>query len=159
MPRPDPEVTAEGRELAPADRKLGGVPAKKVDVNRGVVAAVDLRVGQVTAAEPVSGAPDGAWRLTVNFGPIGALVAEVLLPRLTSPPLVGEAVVAAVNLVPRFAGGFRRDFVLLVAHDDDGKPILVVPQLPTSAGSRISWSDRVEGQHDDDTRLGGGGGA
>ena len=86
--------------------------ARKGDISRGVFVAVDLRVGRIGAVDHVDGTPVDLWRLTVDFGPLGMLVADVRLPGRAPADVFDQSIIAAVNLNPRHAGGLRREFVL-----------------------------------------------
>ena len=63
---------------------------------------LDLRVGRVTAAEPLAGAKKPAYKLTVDFGPLGVRGSSAQLTGLYRPEqLIGRSVIAAVNLGTR----------------------------------------------------------
>lgn len=122
---------------SPADADPRAGATKKGDITRGVFVAVDLRVGRVVAVDHVDGAPVDLWRLTVDFGALGALVADVRLPGRAPPDVLDQPIVAAVNLHPRHAGGLRREFVPLLGTDPHGRTLLIGPDGPAAPGTPI----------------------
>ncbi len=97
---------------------------------------VELRVGEVLAAEPVPNATK-LLRLTVQVGEddtrtILAGIAEDYRPE----DLVGRQVVVVANLQPRKMRGIESQGMLLAA-DVDGKAVLVLPDAKAPAGSRV----------------------
>ena len=78
-------------------------------------ALLDLRVGRVTRAEPNEGARKPAYRLWIDFGPLGVKTSSAQLAALYAPEaLVGRLVVAAVNLGTRRVNGFPSEVLVLV---------------------------------------------
>ena len=68
---------------------------------------LDLRVGRVRTAEPLAGAKKPAYKLTVDFGPLGVRGSSAQLTDLYSPEqLIGRLVIAPVNLGVRRIAGF-----------------------------------------------------
>jgi methionyl-tRNA synthetase len=97
---------------------------------------VDLRVGEVLAAEPVPNATK-LLRLTVQLGEddtrtILAGIAEYYQP----DALIGRQVVVVANLLPRKMRGIESQGMLLAA-DVDGQAVLLLPDSPAPPGSRV----------------------
>lgn len=101
-------------------------------------AVLDLRVGRVVRAEPNDGAKVPAFRLWIDFGPLGELASSAqLTARYRPETLVGRQVVAAVNLGPKRIGGFRSDVLVLGVADAEGKTVLLGVDDDVPPGGRI----------------------
>lgn len=101
-------------------------------------AALDLRVGRVTRAEPNTGAKKPAFKLWVDFGPLGVKQSSAQLTTLyTAEELVGRFVVAAVNLGTRKINGFASEVLVLGLPDETGNVVLLAPDRPVPLGGRV----------------------
>jgi tRNA-binding protein len=75
---------------------------------------LDLRVGRIVRAEPNERARKPAYRLWIDFGPLGEKTSSAQLRALYSTEaLVGRLVVAAVNLGTRNIAGFTSEVLVL----------------------------------------------
>lgn len=101
-------------------------------------ATLDLRVGRVTRAEPNPGARKPAYRLWVDFGPLGERTSSAQLTDLyTAEGLVGRQVIAAVNLGSRRIAGFTSDVLVLGLPDESGRVVLLEPERLVPLGGRV----------------------
>ncbi|MDB5306979.1 MAG: tRNA-binding protein [Gemmataceae bacterium] len=101
-------------------------------------AVLDLRVGRVTRAEPNEGARKPAFKLWVDFGPLGVKTSSAQLTSLYTPKdLVGRLVVAAVNLGVRRVNGFASEVLVLGLPDTDGRVVLLAPERDVPLGGRV----------------------
>jgi len=76
--------------------------------------AVDIRVGRVVSCEPFPEARKPAYRLTVDFGPLGVRRSAARIVDLYRPEdVVGSLVVAVVNFPPRQVGPVRSEVLVL----------------------------------------------
>lgn len=99
---------------------------------------LDLRVGRVTAAEPLAGARKAAYKLTVDFGPLGVRGSSAQLTELYRPDdLIGRLVIAAVNLGVRRIAGFASEVLVLGVPDEDGNVVLLATERDVPAGGRV----------------------
>lgn len=92
---------------------------------------LDLRVGRVLTAEPFPEARRPAYRMTVDFGPLGIRRSSAQLPGTYPDPaaLVGRLVIAVVNFPPRRVAGFDSQVLILGALPGDGRiPLLSVDE-------------------------------
>ena len=104
----------------------------------GAFQALDLRVGRVTAAEPLDGAKKPAYRLTIDFGPLGTRGSSAQLTRLyRAEELVGRSVIAAVNLGVRRIAGFTSEVLVLGVPDEHGRVVLLSTERDVPAGGRV----------------------
>lgn len=99
---------------------------------------LDLRVGRVTAAEPLAGARKPAYKLTVDFGPLGVRGSSAQLTDLYRPEqLVGRLVIAAVNLGVRRIAGFASEVLVLGVPDEEGRVVLLAAERAVPPGGRV----------------------
>ncbi|HKX18829.1 MAG TPA: tRNA-binding protein [bacterium] len=100
--------------------------------------ALDLRVGRVTAAEPLAGARKPAYKLTVDFGPLGVRGSSAQLTDLYRPEqLVGRLVIAAINLGVRRIAGFASEVLVLGVPDEEGRVVLLSTERAVPPGGRV----------------------
>ncbi|MGY4706477.1 tRNA-binding protein [Candidatus Bipolaricaulota sp. J31] len=99
---------------------------------------LDIRVGKVIAAEPFPEARVPAYKLTIDFGPLGIKRSSAQITRLYRPEeLVGRLVVAVVNFPPKRIAGFSSEVLVLGAVFDGGKVSLLSPDHEVPLGSKI----------------------
>jgi len=102
-------------------------------------AAVELRAGTVTSAEPFPEARQPAYKLQVDFGPdIGSLRSSAQLTgRYTPESLVGRQVLAVVNFPVKQIGPMRSECLVTGFYAEDGSVVLAVPEQPVQNGARL----------------------
>lgn len=100
---------------------------------------LDVRLGRVTAAEPLPGAKKPAYRLTIDFGPLGVRGSSAQLTDLYRPEqLVGRSVIAVVNLGVRRIAGFASEVLVLGVPDAEGRVVLLATERDVPPGGRVS---------------------
>ena len=98
----------------------------------------DIRVGQILAAEPLAGARKPAYKLTIDFGPLGIKHSSAQLTlRYTAAELVGRRVLGVVNFPPRRIAGFASAVLTLGVTDAEGAVTLVRPDADVPLGSQL----------------------
>ena len=101
-------------------------------------AAVDMRVGQITAVEDFPEARKPAWKLTIDFGEeLGTKRSSAQITNYTREELEGRRIVAVVNFPPRQIGPVRSEVLVLGASDEAGRVILLAPDTDVPLGARI----------------------
>jgi tRNA-binding protein len=101
-------------------------------------AAVDLRVGRIVACESHDAARRPAYRLWIDFGPLGERTSSAQLTALYEPDdLVGRLVVAAVNLGERRIAGFSSQVLVLGLPDAADRVVLLQPDRDVPLGARV----------------------
>ncbi len=101
-------------------------------------AAVDIRVGRVTAVEDFPEARKPAWKLTIDFGPeVGEKRSSAQIRHYEREELEGRLVIAVVNFPPRRIGPFESEVLVLGALDDDKGVVLLRPDEDVEPGDRI----------------------
>jgi tRNA-binding protein len=99
---------------------------------------VDMRVGRVLAVEDFPEARKPAWKLTIDFGDeIGTKRSSAQITNYTREELEGRLVVAVVNFPPRQIGPTRSEVLCLGASDEEGRIILLAPDVEVPLGARI----------------------
>ena len=102
-------------------------------------AAVDIRAGRVTRAEPFPEARKPAIKMWIDFGPeIGEKKTSAQITvHYTPEALVGRQVMAVVNLPPRQIGPFMSEVLVLGVSDADGAIVLLAPDRDVPLGGRM----------------------
>jgi tRNA-binding protein len=99
---------------------------------------VDMRVGRVVAVEDFPEARKPAWKLTIDFGEeIGTKRSSAQITNYAREELEGRLVVAVVNFPPRQIGPMRSEVLCLGASDEEGRIILLAPDVDVPLGARI----------------------
>jgi len=127
-------VAPQTAAAAPAAKPALPVPDGKISIDD--FAKIDLRVGQVKAAEKVKGA-DKLLRLEVDLGTevrqVVAGIAESYAPEL----LIGRKVVIVANLAPRKLRGLESNGMIVAASTEDGKAVLAGFLEDVPVGTRL----------------------
>jgi tRNA-binding protein len=99
---------------------------------------LDLRLGRITRAEPNVAARKPAYKMWIDFGPLGEKTSSAQLVDLYSvEQLTGRLVVAAVNLGVRRIAGFQSEVLVLGLPDDQGRVVLLEPEQNVPLGGRV----------------------
>lgn len=100
--------------------------------------ALDLRVGRILRAEPNERARRPAYKLWVDFGPLGEKRSSAQIRALyTAEELVGRLVIAAVNLGRRNIAGFESEVLVLGLPDEGGEVVLLSVEREVPLGGRV----------------------
>ena len=100
--------------------------------------AVDMRVGRVLAVHEFPEARRPAWKLEIDFGEeIGVKRSSAQIIEYAREELEGRLVVAVVNFPPRQIGPVRSEVLVLGASDEEGRVILLAPDVDVPIGNRI----------------------
>lgn len=100
--------------------------------------ALAVRVGTILRVEPNTASREKAYKLWIDFGPLGELQSSAkVTDRYGSRDLEGRQVVAVTGFPPMRIGGFRSDVLVLGALTDQGVVLLDV-DTPVLPGSQVS---------------------
>jgi tRNA-binding protein len=101
--------------------------------------AVDIRAGRVLRCEPFPEARKPAYKLLIDFGPLGERRSSARLTDLYTPEqLVGSLVCAVVNFPPRQVGPVRSEVLVLGAYEQGSQRVaLLRPDGDVQPGDRI----------------------
>jgi len=109
-----------------------------VAITWGDFERVDMRVGVVVDAREFPEARRPAYKLWVDFGPLGVKRSSAQITRrYAAAELIGRRVVAVVNFPPKQVGPFVSEVLVLGAYDDAGEVILLAPDFEVAPGARI----------------------
>jgi tRNA-binding protein len=99
---------------------------------------LDLRVGRIVRAEPNDRARKPAYKLWIDFGPLGERSSSAQVRALYSADeLVGRLVIAAVNLGTRNIAGFASEVLVLGLPDEQGEVVLLAAERDVPLGGRV----------------------
>ncbi|MBV8457612.1 MAG: tRNA-binding protein [Acetobacteraceae bacterium] len=99
---------------------------------------IDVRVGRITAVDDFPAARKPAYRLTLDFGPLGSRQSSAQLTGLYSrEDLLGRLIMAVVNFPARRIAGFASEVLVLGVPDVEGNVILVEPEREVPLGVRM----------------------
>jgi len=100
---------------------------------------VELRVGTIVAVEDFPEARKPAWKLTVDFGPLGSRRSSAQITTLyTREDLIGRQVLAVLNFPPKRIGPFVSEVLVTGFARKDGAIVLVGPDQPVPDGTRLA---------------------
>ena len=100
--------------------------------------ALDLRVGRILRAELNQRARKPAYKLWIDFGPLGEKTSSAQLTTLYPvATLIGRLVVAAVNLGTRIIAGFSSEVLVLGVPDQSGNVVLLGVEREVPLGGRV----------------------
>ena len=132
--QPVAPLVAPQTAAVPAVKPTTPPPDGKISIED--FAKVELRVGQVKAAEKVKGA-DKLLRLEVDLGTevrqVVAGIAESYSPEL----LIGRKVVIVANLAPRKLRGLESNGMIVAASPEGGKAVLAGFLEDVPVGTRL----------------------
>jgi len=98
---------------------------------------IEMKIGKVIVAEKIEKS-DKLLKLEVDFGEekrtIVSGIAEVYEP----DNLIGKQMPFVTNLEPRTIFGIESNGMIIAAHDEEDKPVLLFPDKKTPDGSLLS---------------------
>jgi tRNA-binding protein len=99
---------------------------------------VELRVGTVLEAFDFPQARKPAYKLEVDFGPLGIKMSSAQITRhYTKEELAGRQIIGVVNFAPKQIANFMSEFLVTGFADENGDIILAAPGKPAPNGSKL----------------------
>jgi tRNA-binding protein len=102
---------------------------------------IDMRVGRIVSCSPLTGARKPAYKLEIDFGPLGVRSSSAQLTALyEAEELLGRLVVAVVNFPPRVVAGFASEVLVLGLPSEGqarGDVVLLEPEREVDLGARV----------------------
>ena len=90
------------------------------------------------AAALLDGARKPAYKLEIDFGPLGTRRSSAQLTELYTPEmLIGRQILGVVNFPPRRIAGFDSQVLTLGVPDERGAVVLLAVERDAPLGSRV----------------------
>ena len=99
---------------------------------------LQLTVGRVTAAEDFPEARRPAYKLTIDFGPIGVRRSSAQLTHYSKDELIGRQVVCVLGFAPKRIAGFQSEVLVTGAISDAHGVVLLAPDRDVEPGSTVA---------------------
>lgn len=100
---------------------------------------VEMRVGTIETAEIFKEVRNPAYKMVIDFGPLGKRKTSAQITSLYQPEdLVGKQIVAVVNFPPKQIANIMSECLVLGALGDDKDVTLIEPGLKLKNGARIA---------------------
>lgn len=98
---------------------------------------VEMRVGTVISAEVFKEAHKPAYKLVIDFGPMGTRKTSAQITKLYTPAsLIGKQVIAVINFPPKQIANIQSECLVLGAVNNDEVTLLTTETAVTN-GLRI----------------------
>ena len=99
---------------------------------------VDMRVGKITRVEDFPRARKPAYKLRIDFGPLGIKQSSAqITQRYDRDELLGRQAIAVVNFPPRQIADFISEVLVLGVVLDNNEVVLIQPDSEVPLGKRI----------------------
>jgi tRNA-binding protein len=99
---------------------------------------VAMRVGTITDVQDFPEARKPAYKLTVDFGPLGIKKSSAQVTvNYTKEALIGRQVIAVVNFPPKQIGKYLSEVLVTGFEDANGNIVLAQPQSPVPNGAPL----------------------
>ena len=99
---------------------------------------IDMRVGTILHAEIFTEAKKPAYKLQIDFGPLGIKKSSAQITKFYQPEnLIGKQIIAVVNFPPKQIGPFMSECLVMGAVDDDSGVTLLSTSLKSENGLRV----------------------
>ncbi len=99
---------------------------------------VEMRVGTILKAEIFAEARNPAYKLVIDFGPLGTKKSSAQITKLYQPEeLIGRQVIAVINFPPKQIANMMSECLVLGAVGEEKNITLLALERPVSNGLRV----------------------
>ena len=99
---------------------------------------IDIRCGTIISADDFVNARKPAYKLTIDFGPLGIKKSSAQITRhYKKEELISKQVIAVVNFPPKQIANFFSECLVLGVYDDNNEVVLLQPQQQISNGQKV----------------------
>lgn len=98
---------------------------------------VELKIAKIEDAVRLEGS-DKLIKLQIELGEDNRQIIAGIGKSYSPEDLIGKEIVVVANLEPRKLMGEESQGMLLAAHDEEGNPVLLIPDKFVPPGSKIS---------------------
>lgn len=99
---------------------------------------LDIRVGTVVEVQDFPKARKPAWRMVIDFGPLGLKNTSAQITTLYDREhLLGKQVIAVVNFPPKQIADFLSECLVLGIYSESGDVVLLTPERTTANGMQV----------------------
>ena len=100
---------------------------------------VELRIGTIISVEEFPKARKPAYKLKIDFGPLGVLQSSAQITELYEPEeLLGRQIIAVVNFPPKQIADFMSECLVTGVVDGSHPVVLIGPDRKVENGLRIA---------------------
>ena len=100
---------------------------------------IEIRAGRILRAEVFEKARKPAYKLWIDFGPLGEKKSSAQLTQSYQvDELPGKMIIAVTNFLPRQIGKFMSEVLVLGVLGENSRVTLLYPDGPVNPGDRIA---------------------
>jgi tRNA-binding protein len=99
---------------------------------------IDIRTGTIVSVEDFPKANKPAYKLLVDFGPLGIKRSSAQITKHYTPDqLINRQVIAIVNFPPKQIADFISECLVMGIYDENNDVVLLQPSSPVPNGGKI----------------------